>query len=51
MQVNRPRIYTSLSQRQVYIGSSYVWEEVSSWECGQIYIYIIIYIYIDRGQY
>ena len=39
MQVNRPRIYTSLSQGQVYIGNSYVWEEVSSQGCGQIYIY------------
>ena len=49
MQVNRPRIYTSLSQGQVYIGSGYVREEVSSQGCGQIYIYIIIYIYMDRG--
>ena len=47
MPVNRPRIYTSLSQRQVYIGSSYVWEEVSSWECGQIYIYIYMLIEVS----
>ena len=40
MQGNRPRIYTSLSQRQVYIGSGYVREEVSSQGCGQIYMYI-----------
>ena len=42
MQVNRPTIYTSLSQGQVYIGNSYVWEEVSSQGCGKI---LIIYIY------
>ena len=40
MQVSRLRIYTSLSQRQVYIGSGYVREEVSNQGCGHIYIYI-----------